>query len=497
MGAAGTQRVVVKARFVRMKGAKGVKGLRVHLSYLERTGTGLESDRPQFFSRDAGCTRADLSKLVGSWEKDPHHFRFILSPERAGDLELNEYTKSVMREVERALGTRLEWFAVSHHNTDNPHVHITVRGVDDTGKPLFIEPDFIKHGFRLLAEKEATRLLGPRLEADRSAALDRDLLAARWTWVDREIDRLSQSGSVPLTLPVLGSNAPNRDRKHKERLLKRLHYLSTIGLAQEKDDAAWSVGSEFEASLRAYAKRSGVISEISKFLSDEDKSRAVRVYQSGDEILTPVVGEIVYRGVANELMDAPYIVIRGEEGAIHYLPLGQFGEQRGFMAAPGAIVSVVSQKPSYIVDKHLVNISSRSGGLVAESSILEILTRTLGLDRGAEAAERYKARIESLTSLGLIKEQESGVLRVPQDLVAQVIALEQTLKFKPNRFRVATLSHISLHDQVIDQGPTWLDALLENRDSGRAVGSAFAFGAKVLWLTRSDLHFTLLRGRQS
>ena len=77
VGAPGFQRVVVKARFVRMKGGKGLKGLRVHLSYLERTGTGLESERAEFFNRDAGCTRADLSKLVRSWQNDPHH-SFIL-----------------------------------------------------------------------------------------------------------------------------------------------------------------------------------------------------------------------------------------------------------------------------------------------------------------------------------------------------------------------------------------------------------------------------------
>jgi type IV secretory pathway VirD2 relaxase len=45
------------------------------------------------------------------WKDDPHHFRFIVSPERAIDLDLTEYTRAVMKEVERSLGTAATWFA--------------------------------------------------------------------------------------------------------------------------------------------------------------------------------------------------------------------------------------------------------------------------------------------------------------------------------------------------------------------------------------------------
>jgi type IV secretory pathway VirD2 relaxase len=32
-----------------------------------------------------------------------------------------------MSEMERDLGTKLEWIAVDHWNTEHPHVHIIVR----------------------------------------------------------------------------------------------------------------------------------------------------------------------------------------------------------------------------------------------------------------------------------------------------------------------------------------------------------------------------------
>jgi type IV secretory pathway VirD2 relaxase len=36
--------------------------------------------------------------------------------------------------MERDLGTPLQWVAIDHYNTDNPHVHLLVRGRDTTGR---------------------------------------------------------------------------------------------------------------------------------------------------------------------------------------------------------------------------------------------------------------------------------------------------------------------------------------------------------------------------
>jgi type IV secretory pathway VirD2 relaxase len=45
-----------------------------------------------------------------------------------------------MRQVEKDLAVRLRWGAVNHYNTDNPHVHIVVRGVDQAGHEVWIDP---------------------------------------------------------------------------------------------------------------------------------------------------------------------------------------------------------------------------------------------------------------------------------------------------------------------------------------------------------------------
>jgi hypothetical protein len=87
---------------------------------------------------------ADLDAFKERCADDRHHFRFILSPEDGAELEdLRTYTRHLMGRMEADLGTGLDWVAVNHWNTDNPHTHIVVRGRDDTGKDLIIAGDYI------------------------------------------------------------------------------------------------------------------------------------------------------------------------------------------------------------------------------------------------------------------------------------------------------------------------------------------------------------------
>jgi type IV secretory pathway VirD2 relaxase len=49
-----------------------------------------------------------------------------------------------MQRMERDLDTRLEWVAASHFSTDNPHVHIALRGVREDGKAFRLERDYLR-----------------------------------------------------------------------------------------------------------------------------------------------------------------------------------------------------------------------------------------------------------------------------------------------------------------------------------------------------------------
>ena len=69
-------------------------------------------------------------------EGDPRLWKLIISPEFGKRVDLNQLTLDVMTRMEKDLGTRLEWVAVAHFNTEHPHVHVALRGIrDDKSAP--------------------------------------------------------------------------------------------------------------------------------------------------------------------------------------------------------------------------------------------------------------------------------------------------------------------------------------------------------------------------
>ena len=108
---------------------------------------------------------ADTKAFAERCEMDRHHFRFTVSPEDAADMaDLRAFTRELMADAERDLGTKLDWVAVDHWNTDNPHIHVLVRGRADDGKDLVISRDYISRGLRARAAERVTLELGPRSE---------------------------------------------------------------------------------------------------------------------------------------------------------------------------------------------------------------------------------------------------------------------------------------------------------------------------------------------
>ena len=80
--------------------------------------------------------------------------------------DLKTYTRELMADMTRDLGTQLDWVAVEHWNTEHPHVHVLVRGRADDGADLVIGRDYISKGLRARAEQLATLELGPRSEQE-------------------------------------------------------------------------------------------------------------------------------------------------------------------------------------------------------------------------------------------------------------------------------------------------------------------------------------------
>jgi type IV secretory pathway VirD2 relaxase len=99
--------------------------------------------------------------------------------------DLRAFARELMVDAERDLGTKLDWIAIDHWNTDNPHIHVLVRGRADDGQDLVISRAYISHGFRDRAAERATLELGPRSERQIQSALEKEVEAERWTNLDR------------------------------------------------------------------------------------------------------------------------------------------------------------------------------------------------------------------------------------------------------------------------------------------------------------------------
>ena len=225
---ASTRRVVVKARIARHRGrAFRPAPLAAHIAYLKREGVTKDGENARLF--DAEGDVADERAFAERCRGDRHHFRFIVSPEEGVEMtDLKAFTRDLLADMERDLTTRLDWVAVEHWNTDNPHVHLLVRGKADDGQDLVISRDYITRGMRARAEDLVTTELGPKSDLQIRSALESDISAERWTRLDRAIARQSdEAGIIDLRPSPLRRGDPELGRL----MIGRLQRLERWGLA--------------------------------------------------------------------------------------------------------------------------------------------------------------------------------------------------------------------------------------------------------------------------
>ena len=116
-----------------------------HARYLAREQAQREGERGQGFDRER--EDLDMAAVVREWERnDELVWSLIISPEDAERMDLRQHVRDFVAGMERDLGTELEWAAIDHHNTDDEHVHLLIRGVRDDGRELTLDRDYISEG---------------------------------------------------------------------------------------------------------------------------------------------------------------------------------------------------------------------------------------------------------------------------------------------------------------------------------------------------------------
>lgn len=456
-----SRRVTIKTLLVNQRNASP-KSLAKHLRYIERDGAGRDGEPGRAYGPQTD--EADLDAFKERAADDRHHFRFIVSPEDGAELDdLRSYTRHLVNRMEADLGTRLDWVAVDHWNTDNPHTHLIVRGCDDTGKDLIIAGDYIAHGFRHRAAELATEWLGPRTELEIQQTLQREVEQERWTSLDRTMQReAGEDGRVQI-------ERFNEPRLQRQRLLLigRLQRLQRLGLADEMQSGTWAVHADAEKTLRALGERGDIIRTMQRAMSDQPRELAV--FEPGDYGRT-IVGRVAAKGLADELHDRGYLVIDGVDGKAHYVALTVRDELANYPT--GAVVEVRGSAEVRAADKNIAALAS--DGLYRTDRHLAIEQGRAKPGRDPqEVVAAHVRRLEALRRAGIVERMTEGLWKVPDDLA------ERGRQYDAQRLGGVTVemkSHLPIERQARAIGATWLDHQLIG--GGKGLGD-LGFGGEV------------------
>lgn len=312
------QRCAVRATYSR----NNVKGQwRAHGRYLARdTATGEPKSRAVGF--DAKREDVNIEERLNSWQTagDERLWKIIISPEFAERLDLMKLVRQVVQQMEVDLDTPLEWVAISHFNTDHPHVHVALRGIRANGQALRLDRDYVKSGIRAIAAGLCTNQLGYRTELDADAARQREVSQCRLTSLDRLIRNRAALGRNDQALEV---QLDPRDTTHRlftctqdSYIEKRLTALEHMGLAARRRNYTWEVKSDFENVLRSMQR----IQDRQKTLAQHgaavsDNRLPVRSLNFRER---PVVeGRVLVHG--EDENGCTYLMLEGTDACIHHI----------------------------------------------------------------------------------------------------------------------------------------------------------------------------------
>lgn len=471
------RRAVVKASLIRLGGKAG-QAAQAHMRYIQRDGVTREGLPGELYGPATDCASSDdfLKRTAG----DRHQFRFIVSAEDGAEYpDLKLYVRRLMTQVEQDLDTKLDWVAVDHFNTERPHTHIVLRGIDDRGDNLIIAREYISHGLRERASELVTLDLGPRTDHEIEARLRHDVDQERLTAIDRRLLRRMDADRIV-------SPADN-DPFQQSVAAGRLRKLKAMELAEDIGGGRYQLVDGMEDTLRRMGERGDIIRLMQRELTARrlDRSGVEQVVTT--ELREPIIGRLIHRGFSDEHRDRHYAMLDGVDGRVHYIDIGR-GD--GAPSLPeNATVRIEPTRASVMQADRTVDAVARANG--GRYSV------DLHLAHDAQASEAYAAshvrRLEAMRRAGAGPERsEDGSWVIPDDHLARAGAYVQRQKHD-RPVAVLILSRTPVADLPIKEAPTWLDRELASgtpsavRDVGFGREVRDAMSARRQWLVEQQL----------
>ncbi len=459
--ATASRRVVVKIRYASNAGGRAAP-LRTHVAYLGREKAQQaqlsspeveqkqndptqsidylaresepESSRVTFYDR--ANAEVDAKAMTAGWSDDPRHFRMIVSAEDGAALgKLRPFVRELMARLEGKLGASLEWLAVDHFDTDNPHSHVLIRGRRPDGQELFFPSRLVASGIREQAQEIVTRVLGPRRDVDLARERFRDIAQLGITPLDHELLTAARTGSLQPSRPDF---------------VARLDRLEAWGLAERRPDG-WHLAEGMPDRLKAMAAHEDVVREIRASRPGRDPGLILEADRS-----TPVLGELVHLGPVDEIGDQFLAVVETGGGELRY---ARFERPQDLAvlggAEPGAIVSIEPNVPTVRPsDEAVARVAARNCGIYSQAAHVGFEPRVDQRLMGANVR-----RLEVMRRMGLVQRTDSGEFIVGHNHTATAMAFEERLT-KRAPFSAQVASYWSIGEQIEAKDLTHLDRVL-------------------------------------
>jgi type IV secretory pathway VirD2 relaxase len=393
---------------------------RAHLKYIERDGVERDGSPGRLYGADGAF---DAEAFRAPVDREPRQFRFIVSPEDAHLLDLTLFTRQLMKQVEKDTGRRLDWAAVNHHNTDNPHVHIVVRGLDRDGDEVRIDGRYIAQEMRWRAQEIATRELGPRLESDLSRSRQSEIELERYTDLDHEIESLAKADGIVHQREIL--LVRGGEGRH---CIGRLQTLEALQLAKIESPGVWRLAVGWTKSLRELGEYKDVLARLTPLVGN----RAI-AFQVVDERrpVAPFEGRVVGKGLDDELGGRMFVAVQGAGGKSFYVR----GEPEiAETVREGDTIRVGFEIERWVkpADRIIARFAQANGGVydpARHKRELESLPRSPSAVGEPTPEQRVTAnirRLERLERFQLVKPSPDGRWHVRPDLLPQLEDRERT-----------------------------------------------------------------------
>lgn len=442
------RRVIVKTHIARAGKGIGKATFRAHVNYIQRDGVSrdapnAENQRGVLYDKTADGI--DDEGFLARSEDDRHQFRVIVSPEDGTELgDLKETTRSFMTQMEKDLGTSLDWVAVDHWNTGHPHTHVVIRGKDRFGDDLVIAREYLTKGMRRIASEIVTDRLGPRRDLEIAQARQSEVTKDRLTGIDRTLDARTEHDVFHVVAARGG-----HERFERTLTLRRLKHLEGLRLAEPLGESRWRLSRDWTRILSEMGKRGDIIRSL-PMASGGAYRGPTAIFEHASPEQSPVVGRVVSDGAQDELRDTRFLVVDGIDGKRWHVALS--AHEPGALPPTGAIVEATPQtRFSRSSDKTIAQIAAVNHGRYSDA-----IHAADDPSASADYRAAHKRRLEALRRGGIVDRLKDGSFEIPDHFLQRAAEFDAV---RNGGAQVTVKSWIDLEAQTERRALTWLDSV--------------------------------------